>query len=38
MCADTVAVEDKTDSMFRILRLRGPRVFPRHKKNIQLLF
>lgn len=38
MCVDTVVVEDKTDSIFRILRLIGPRVFPRHKKNIQLLF
>lgn len=38
MCTDTVVVEDKTDSIFRIPILREPRAFPRYKKNIQLSF
>lgn len=37
MCKDTIVIEDKTDLMFRVLRLPGPRVFPRKKKNTVII-
>lgn len=38
MSTDAVVVENKTDSIFRIPRLTGPRVFANYKKTVILSY